>query len=77
MEPRAWVFHAFFQVKAHSKSQGWWYISPCKGFDFLFGLAKMLSWELWFFFVVSQTAWPFLGRWGEVEAMQLLEYLVL
>lgn len=31
MEPKVCAFHAFFQVRTHPKSQGWWYVSLIRG----------------------------------------------
>lgn len=45
MEPGAWVFHAFFQVKAHHKSQRWWHVSPC-GIQFFARPGKYLELEI-------------------------------
>lgn len=43
MEPEAWVFHMFFLVKAHPRSQGWWNIFLCKGFSFMSSPSKLHS----------------------------------
>lgn len=42
MEPKVKIFRYFFQVKAY---QGWWYISPHKGFSFPSGPAKLHDWK--------------------------------